>query len=374
MSNPFRPSAGANPPFLIGRDALLDEFDDSLEAGPGAPYRLMRITGSRGSGKTVLLNALGKRARKQRWTVIDETATPGFVGNLILALRAQYGRRSVKSVELPSIGIDGLGSADLGKVEFGETALPMTLRMALTDAIDHIGERHVDRGLLITVDETQGAEVSDLRALATAVQHLVREERNVAVAFAGLPGMTSSLLHDNVITFLRRATPVELGDISLDLVSDAFEDVIRGHGYDITPEALRIATEATHGYPFMIQLVGYNIWRKASGTIIDAEAARHGAESARLRLGGTVHEPAIEDLSSVDRTYLLAMAQDEGPSRTGDIAHRIGKDIQYAGRYRERLIQAGIIHSSSYGYVDFTIPYLRQWLQEHAAALILRGE
>lgn len=93
-----------------------------------------------------------------------------------------------------------------------------------------------------------------------------------------------------------------------------------------------------------------------------------------FRLGGTVHEPAIEDLSSVDRTYLLAMAQDEGPSRTGDIAHRIGKDAQYAGRYRERLIQAGIIYSSSYGYVDFTIPYLRQWLQEHAATLVLRGE
>ncbi|PLS30925.1 AAA ATPase [Bifidobacterium margollesii] len=374
MVNPFRPSAGANPPYLIGRDALLDEFDDSLEAGPGAPYRLMRITGSRGSGKTVLLNALGKRARARRWTVIDETATHGFVGNLILALRAQYERRDVKSVELPSLGVDGLGSVGLGKVEFDRTALPMTLRTALTNAVNHIGGRHADRGLLITIDETQGADVADLRALATAVQHLIREERNIAVAFAGLPGMTSSLLHDNVITFLRRATPVELGDISLDLVSDAFEDVIHEHGYDITPDALRIATEATHGYPFMVQLVGYNIWRKALGATIDENSARNGVEAARLRLGGTVHEPAIEDLSSVDRTYLLAMAQDEGPSRTGDIARRIGKDTQYAGRYRERLIQAGIIHSSSYGYVDFTIPYLRQWLQEHAATLIMRSE
>lgn len=71
MPNPFRPSAGANPPYLIGRDSLLDEFDDSLESGPGSPYRLMRITGSRGSGKTVLLNSLGKRARARhspmRW-------------------------------------------------------------------------------------------------------------------------------------------------------------------------------------------------------------------------------------------------------------------------------------------------------------------
>ncbi|TPF85924.1 hypothetical protein BW13_08135 [Bifidobacterium sp. UTCIF-37] len=374
MPNPFRPSAGANPPYLIGRDSLLDEFDDSLESGPGSPYRLMRITGSRGSGKTVLLNSLGKRAIARHWTVFDETATPGFIGNLILTLRSEYGSRSIKSIDLPSVGIEGVGSADLGKVEFNETTLPMTLRATLTDALDRIGKRHSDRGLLITVDETQGANVSDLRALATAVQHLIREERNIAVAFAGLPGMTSSLLHDNVITFLRRAMPVELEDISLGLVSDAFEEVITANGGAITPEALQIATEATHGYPFMIQLVGYNIWRKAPGSVIDAGAARAGVEAARIRLGGTVHEPAIEDLSSVDRTYLLAMAQDQGPSRTGDIAQRLGKDPQYAGRYRERLIQAGIIYPSAYGYVDFTIPYLRQWLQEHAATLMLGGD
>ena len=373
MANPFRPSAGANPPYLIGRDALLDEFEESLEDGPGSPYRLLRITGSRGSGKTVLLNALGKRARARRWQVIDETATPGFIRNLVLTLRAMTPSRTVKAVELPSLGIDGLGSADLGRIEFSDATLPLTLRTALTNVIDDISRRHKDRGLLITIDETQGADAAELRALAVAVQHLIREDRNIAVAFAGLPGMTSSMLHDNVITFLRRAMDVTLEDISLDLVSDAFKDVIDAHGYTIAPDALDIATTATRGYPFMIQLVGYNIWRKAVDRVIDADAATAGVEAARIRLGGTVHEPAIEDLSSVDRTYLLAMAQDDGPSRTGDIAQRIGKDAQYAGRYRERLIQAGIIRPTSYGYVDFTIPYLRQWLQEHAATLVMGG-
>lgn len=370
MLNPFKPSAGANPPYLIGRDATLDEFEDSLNSGPGSPNRLLRITGSRGTGKTVLLNALGKRARAHHWDVIDETATPGFVNNLILTLRASHAR-GIKSIELPSLGIDGLGSADLGKVEFNEAALPMTLRATLTEHIDRIEKRHPDRGLFITIDETQGASTVELRALATAVQHLIREDRNVAVAFAGLPGMTSTLLHDNVITFLRRATPIELKDIPLDLVSDAFASVINEQGSSIDPDALNIATQATHGYPFMVQLVGYNIWRKANGGNIDAAAATAGAEAARIRLGGTVHEPAVEDLSSIDRTYLLAMAQDDGPSRTGDIAQRMGKDIQYAGRYRERLIQAGIIYAPSYGYVDYTIPYLRQWLQEHAATLMM---
>lgn len=34
--NPFKPTAGANPPQLVGRAALIDEFVESIENGPGA--------------------------------------------------------------------------------------------------------------------------------------------------------------------------------------------------------------------------------------------------------------------------------------------------------------------------------------------------
>jgi type II secretory pathway predicted ATPase ExeA len=370
MVNPFRPSAGANPPALIGRDEVLDEFEESLKAGPGSPYRLLRITGSRGSGKTVLLNALGQRAKKLHWDVIDETASEDFITRLIIALRESK-LEHIKSFSLPSIGIEGLGNAALGSIEFSDRALPMTLRESMTKRIEHISKHHTDRGLFITLDETQGADATELRALAIATQHLIRENLNIAIAFAGLPGMASSLLHGNVTTFLRRAAPISLKDIPYDLVRESFTHVMRENGYSIDADALETATEATQGYPFMIQLVGYNIWRKATNNHIDLAAAESGAEAAKIRLGGTVHEPAIENLSEVDRTYLLAMAQDEGPSRTSDIAQRLDKDVQYAGRYRERLIQSGIIFASSYGYVDFTIPYLRQWLQEHAATVLM---
>lgn len=63
--NPFKPTAGMNPPELIGRDTVLDDYAEALENGPGAPDRLMRISGVRGTGKTVLLNALGDLARKK---------------------------------------------------------------------------------------------------------------------------------------------------------------------------------------------------------------------------------------------------------------------------------------------------------------------
>ena len=344
VANPFRPSAGANPPDLLGREDILDEFEESLIAGPGAPNRLLRITCIRGSCKTVLLNALGKRALDHQWKVLDETATPGFVNQIVISLQAAQQRKSVRAIDLPSLGIDGIGSLDLGKVEFDENTLPLTIRQALTECLERIAKHHPDRGLLITLDETQGADPKALRALATAIQHLIREDRNIAIAFAGLPGMDSFLLHDDVTTFLRRATPVELKDIPLDLVRNSFRAIFEERGYSLDEDTLEIATKATYGYPFMIQLVGYNIWRKARNGRVDVAAASEGVEAALIRLGGTVHEPAVEDLSEIDRTYLLAMAQDAGPSRTGDIARRMGKDPQYVGRYRERLNRTDVIY------------------------------
>ena len=50
MQNPFKPTAGATPPDLIGRAGLLDEFEYGLQQGLGsarAPYHHYRIQGHR---------------------------------------------------------------------------------------------------------------------------------------------------------------------------------------------------------------------------------------------------------------------------------------------------------------------------------------
>lgn len=370
--NPFKPSAGVNPPLLVGREQVLADFEQGLFNGAGDPHRLLRVTGNRGAGKTVLLNALGEQAERLKWLVIHETATSGLVVRLIQALHEVPGRY-VKSVTLPGISIDGFASANLGGLELSDPLLPATLREAFSVRLDAVAKKHPERGILLTIDEVQGADPAELRTIATSVQHLMRENRNIAVVFAGLPGMDSTLLHDEVITFLRRATPVALKDIPLDLVKDSFVQVFGENGKTLTDRALETATQATRGYPFMIQLVGYHVWTKARADgLIETDQVEQGVDAAMIRLGETVHEPAVEDLSAVDRTFLLAMAQDTGPSRMKDICQRINRNSQYANQYRQRLMDAGVIAESGYGYVDFTIPYLRNWLQAHQASLRLR--
>jgi hypothetical protein len=48
-----------------------------------------------------------------------------------------------------------------------------------------------------------------------------------------------------------------------------------------------------------------------------------------------------------------------------DIRDRLGVDDNYASQYRLRLIAAELIAPVRRGYVDFTLPYLREYLRDH---------
>lgn len=67
------------------------------------------------------------------------------------------------------------------------------------------------------------------------------------------------------------------------------------------------------------------------------EDARHGVATALRRLESLVYEPALGDASAIDKSFLLAMAKDDGPSKMADIQHRLGADVNYASQYRLRL-------------------------------------
>ncbi|KFI54213.1 hypothetical protein [Bifidobacterium callitrichos] len=102
--NPFKPTAGVMPPVLIGRESVSMDFREGLEDGPGAPDRLMLITGPRGSGKTVMLTELGLIAKTHHWEVIDETASNGLCDRLISRIAPESGRIAGLTIKPSAMG------------------------------------------------------------------------------------------------------------------------------------------------------------------------------------------------------------------------------------------------------------------------------
>jgi DNA-binding IscR family transcriptional regulator len=57
------------------------------------------------------------------------------------------------------------------------------------------------------------------------------------------------------------------------------------------------------------------------------------------------------------------MAQDGGPSSTRRLAERLGVSPQYLATYRNRLLTADLVVTPRRGYLDYAIPYMREYLR-----------
>ncbi len=372
--NPFSPTFGVSPPLLVGRDDLIGEFASGLGDGPGSPSRATLYTGARGTGKTVILNAVQEVAKEQAWLVISETATPGFITRLatihlpgiLSSQRVERKMTRLTGVSLPF----GAGGATWDTTNVHPT--PLTFRNQLELVTDTLAEHGT--GVLITLDELHYRQIDELREFGATLQHAFREEREVAFAGAGLPSAVSAVLNDNVLTFLQRADRYVLGPVDFADVERAIREPIEANGRTIAAAALDEAAHATGGYPFLIQLVGRYSWRQhPSEEEITLADVTMGVTEARKRMGSLIFEPALADLSDIDRTFLTVMAQDDGPSRMSDICVRLNVTANFGSQYRLRLIEAGLIEGVRHGEVDFVQPLLREYLREHAIVSALRS-
>ncbi len=368
-SNPFKPSFGVSPPLLVGRDTLIEEFVEALEEGPGSAGRATIYTGARGSGKTVMLNAIEDCARELGWVVVNETASEGFVDRivhqqlprLLETLDPKATRRRVTGATGP------LGTGAVTWENAASHTPEPTLRSQIELITNLLAES--ETGLLITLDEIHYSQIAELRQLATTVQHAFREDRELAFVGAGLSSAISDIVNDDVLTFLRRAERHALGSVANEDVARAIKTPVEASGRRVADDVLAVMVQGTRGYPFLIQLVGAQVWRlHRSEPEISMDNAREGVAKALRRLGTLIYEPALVGASAIDKSFLLAMAEDDGPSRMKDIQQRLAIGANFASQYRLRLIASELIEPTSHGYVDFALPYLRDYLREHAAA------
>jgi hypothetical protein len=233
----------------------------------------------------------------------------------------------------------------------------------MTHILDQLAPQ--DIGLLITVDEVN-VNLEEMKQLVRTYQHFIREGRKVGLLMAGLPFAVSSLLSDESVSFLRRARRHRLGRISDMDIRDALKLTIVEGGRDIDPAALDIAVDATEGFPYMMQLVGYRIWAEnPQNKIITKDDAKRGIKLAKQEMAKGILEYTYRDLSAGDRRFLAAMLQDDSESTLADIAARMNVKSNYASQYKRRLLEQGVIGETTFGTLRFDMPAFKEYLVDN---------
>ena len=230
VRNPYAPGAGQRPPELAGRDTELAAFDVALErVERGRPERSLVLTGLRGVGKTVLLNALRSKALDRGWGTGKVEARPDtslrrpLTGALhaavrelsvrhrapdrvreVLATLKAFGLRSNprggKLIERWTPAIDGppsIGRADSGDME-------IDLLELLTDVAGLAAD--VGVGVAVFIDEMQDLTPTDVSALCASCHELSQTGAPLMVVGAGLPHLPSVLSASK--SYSRAAVPL----------------------------------------------------------------------------------------------------------------------------------------------------------------------
>ena len=360
MKNPFTPTFGSIPLQLAGRSRVIQDILDGLENGPGDPNRATIFVGARGTGKTVLLAKVAEEASANGWISVNVNAAPDMLDEVLVQIRdnADEFLAPESLSRITSISVAGVSVTR----DVNQSNRKLTWRSEMTSILKELNEKDV--GLLITVDELD-VKIDELRALVTTFQHFVRERRDVAIIMAGLPSKVSNLLRDDSISFLRRAFQHHLDSIEESEVRFSIKKTIELAGRTIENDALNFAVNSAKGFPFMIQLIGYQMWRQNPDmSIITLGDAEEGVVLAQNDLERMIFDVTYRELSDKDIAFLTAMLQDKDYSNISDISSRMNVSPKYAGIYRRRLIEQGVIESTGYGKVVFSLPMFREYMQK----------
>ncbi|WP_404386575.1 ATP-binding protein [Knoellia locipacati] len=402
IRNPYAPGAGQRPPELAGRDEQLDAFEVVLErVRRGRPERSIVLTGLRGVGKTVLLNALRSAAVRAKWgtgklearpdqslrrplssalhQAVRELGHPSddevqHVLGVIKAFAQRDAPSGTKLREKWNPGIDApaaSGRADSGDIEID-----------LVELLTDVGGLASDtgRGIAVFIDEMQDLGPDDVSALCAACHEISQSGLPVIVVGAGLPHLPAVLsasksYSERLFRYSRiDRLPRTAADAAL--VVPAEEE---GAAYE--GEALEALYAATGGYPYFIQAYGKAAWDRAPASPVTADDVRVAAPEAEAELAVGFFGSRFERATPGEREYLRAMADvavaiaeggveelDEIESvPTADVASHLGRKPQSLSPARDALLKKGLIYSGERGRIAFTVPHFGRYLREQTA-------
>ena len=371
--NPFSPGAGARPPELAGREAIVESATIALQRiARGRQEKSQMLLGLRGVGKTVLLNRIAQIAEEMGAIVVTLEAPEGqrLAAFLAPALKAVLLRLSrveqARDLAQRALGaLRGFASAfmvSIGEIDVAIAAETVAdsgnLEVDLPELMACVGRaaQAPKKTVVILLDEVQYLAEEDLRGLIVAMHRIAQRGWPVILFGAGLPQVAA--LAGEAKSYAERLFDYpEVGPLSPDAARSALQEPIEEESEAIEDEALNKILAITEGYPYFLQEWGKHSWNTARQSPIKASDVDRASSLAREALDRSFFRVRFDRLTPREQDYLRAMASlGAGPHRSGDIADVLGISVQSAGPLRSGLNRKGMIWSPAHGQTAFTVP------------------
>ena len=340
--NPYVISFGRIPTQYISRTIVIDSIVDSLESDI-IEEQAFKLTGVRGTGKTVTLTEIEKRMRQNKnWIVVGVKSNGNILEDIVANLYS--------SIPFLTAFID----ANLNLTKFGigvnlsQKSPVASLDYALKAILTEVRNRKMR--VLITIDEAR--KTTYMVDFIQEFQILIREELPLFLIAAGLYEDVESIENAEGLTFFLRATKYEMTPLNHTFIRNDYEKTL-GVEKDV---AEKLAT-ITKGYAFAYQALGKYMWELKAKDITDEVLAL--LDEA---LADKVYKKIWSELAPKDKWFLQFIVQKDKMSASELLAATHKKHNEWS-EPRKRLSEKGIINTKIRGQISVCLPRLKEFVE-----------
>jgi hypothetical protein len=373
IPNPFTPRATADYP--VGRERTLDDIEQVLSpvlhSGFPAPGGIV-LFGVRGIGKTTILRQSSRDAAYSGFIPVWTSAPKSekFLPLLVDAIKRTLIAGSIinqKEWSLEKFGIE-IGSGflrtkvDLAKnerVQWTTANIETLLRETTRLCKNHGNNSGV--GMLLYIDELHSISQSELSILLNCFQNIADDKLDpLPFGFlgAGLPSVKG--IATKAATFGERTLFTEIGLLSENDSENVILSILEAQNVGIDSQALRLLVENSHGFPFFLQLYGFNLWKLSKPMPGEEISLAQAIEAIRITENDKqqLFDSRLDAATAVEKEFIIALAQSggDGDVLRSDIARQLGKTTTDISMVRRQLIGKAVITEAARGYVRFTVP------------------
>jgi hypothetical protein len=387
IRNPYRPTPGAQPLVLAGRDEEIRFLFSRLHDSPEIPADI-RMTGLRGIGKTALLRRWGEESEARGWALANIGIDPRFASEVELAsLLAQHANRKRETLSLLA--------AARGKVSRAAEIVARSVKVGYGEWTAGIGgrleEEAVDLGRVLTelVETALGAGKTGL-LFCVDEAHLLRDDVDadefplslllgtiielqvaglpIALVLSGLPALNRNLgaARPQAERLFRG---LELGRLDHNSSYEAFVGPLRGTGINANGDVVEQIIAEVHGYPHFIQVYGDELWTAAASRNarrMTMKLLRDTRATINRRIEVDIYSFRMTQLAPADRDLLIAAARAGAEPLTLDSIAGLtpGTDRHSVESSLQTLVDLGVLFDrADRGEFFYTVPGFEAFLR-----------
>ena len=353
MQNPFTTTFSKAPEYTYistqKTDEILENF--SYENPTESVYK---ITGVRGSGKTVILAKIEEELknesnREKGWIVLDLNPARDMLRQIAAMLHKEgFGKSDTKN---RSVNISAMVLGTGGGL--GYSAEKEDVFFDIGVEIEKMIQQAKEKGkkILIGIDEV--SKTTEMIKFASEYGRWLRANYPVYLVCTGLYENIQEVSNVKNLTFFRRATTIKTEPLNVIRMAEMYKSKLNIDGVEA-----RSMAKITKGYAYAFQTLGALYFKKKN-----TESLADIISQLKAELFAYSYEKIWEEMTEADR-FLVSLLTEQEEYKREEVLRLMGVQSGNYSVYRDRLIKRGIL-SARQGYISLALPYFADYMEEY---------